>query len=158
MTECSKSKCLIAVIAVFVFIFGFDWVFHGHFLMGMYEETASVWRPIEEMEKFFPLCLLYHAVMALVYTCWYKKFIVYSTPSCLGTGDAKPCCPHKRSICFGLFIGLINGFGMASWYIHLPVPEALAFGWLAAGVLQGIGVGLVLSFVYKSKSGECSVK
>jgi uncharacterized membrane-anchored protein YitT (DUF2179 family) len=156
MSGCSKSKCLIAFIAVFIFMFGFDWVFHGQLLMSMYDETAAVWRPMEEMESFFALCLLYHAVMAAVFTCGYKKFIVYSTSVCSATGEQKPCCPHKRSLCYGLFIGLIMGVGMASWYMHLPVPPALAFGWLAAGILQGLGVGLVLSLVYNNKM--CAAK
>ena len=33
-----------ACLVVFVFIVGFDWVFHGHLLQDAYMKTANMWR------------------------------------------------------------------------------------------------------------------
>lgn len=150
---CLKA-CLLPTVAVFIFMFAFDWLYHGHLLMSMYEQTASVWRPMEEMQQFMVYCLFYHAALALVfavsYGCYLKKTAMCAT---LPEGAEKAACPQKRGLCYGLVVGLIMGLNHSSAYIHLPIPLELALAWFAGSVLQGLGIGLVLSYTYCTKKG-----
>jgi hypothetical protein len=46
----------------------------------------------------------------------------------------------------GLALGISAGFGT---YIHMPIPQALAWGWLIGGWLKGIAAGAVLGVLIK---------
>jgi hypothetical protein len=41
----------------------------------------------------------------------------------------------------GLALGISAGFGT---YIHMPIPLALAWGWLIGGWLKGIAAGAIV--------------
>ncbi len=153
---CMKT-CLISVVAVFAFMMGYDWFVHGHLLKADYEATANLWRTPEEMQQFFPYCLAYHAILAMVLTCLFKKFRAGVSACCPEAATA--CCPIKSGgICFGIKIGLLLGVVGASPYIWLPIPGALALKWFVASCVQGLGVGAILGMLCKGKdcgTGSC---
>jgi hypothetical protein len=153
MKNCSTKKCVISVIAVFAFLFVYDWLVHGVLLMDMYRQTAALWRPEADMKGMLPLCILYHLLLAGVLTCMFGKYRNYEASTCsTGKPDDAKKCHRGRGICFGTHIGIILGLVHASGYIWMPIPAALAGAWFAAGVLQGIGAGLVLSCFCKNDS------
>ncbi|MDX2074434.1 MAG: hypothetical protein SFX19_08755 [Alphaproteobacteria bacterium] len=162
--KCCPKTCIISFIAVFAFLFGYDWLVHGHLLMADYEATASLWRPQEEMQQFFGYCIAYHAALAAVLVCFFKKFRSCKCgPTCQCNPEAaSSCCPIKSGgLCFGIKVGLLMGLAHASNYIWLAIPGDLAVKWFIAYLVQGAGAGVILGMVCKSKScskGSCDMK
>ncbi len=162
MKNCPKKQCFISVIALFVFLYAFEYVLNGHVLMGMYNETPQLWRSPEEMAQYAPWFPVRYLLLAMVITCLFKKMCKCDNvggntaeasaevPAC-GTG--KPCCPSKKAVCFGTKIGLLMGILAASCYIWMPISGMLAIAWLVSHIIEGIGIGIVLACVWKKK--EC---
>lgn len=123
-----------ATLAVFLFMFFYEWLVNSYFMMGMYEKTASVWRKFSEMQANMGLRILSLAVIAAWIALFYTQF--YKTGS------------RNEGLMFGLFIGVLLGVTTASWYIWLPVPAELSLSWLTSNIVEGLGVGFILSAVY----------
>lgn len=160
MKDCSKKRCLISAVAVFAFMFLYDKLFHGcSWMMEQYAQTAALWRTPESMGEYFPWFFVRYGILAMVIVCLYKKFceagcskpINEGAGCCMKSGT----CVHKRGMCFGMKIGLLMGTIQASSYIWMPIPGSLAIAWFVGALVQGIGVGFVLSLVCKKK-GECT--
>ena len=64
----STKRLLLTALAVFVFIFAYEWVFHGILLKDTYGMTPSLWRPQTEMMQHFHWLVLGQAVIALMFT------------------------------------------------------------------------------------------
>ena len=157
MTNCSKTKCFISVIAVFAFTMVFDWLVHGQVMKSLYMANASVFRPEPDMQKMMAFCLAFHFFMAMVVTCMFKNYKNYSAEACAADPElAKKCAPCARGMCFGLHLGLIFGLGMASSYIWFPVSGELGAAWFGAGLLKGIFVGLILGAL--SGKSNCEIE
>lgn len=117
---CSKRN-LIPFIAAFVFIFGFDWVYHGILLEGMYAETAHLWRPQEELDSMMPWCIGFH----LLYTGLIAALYCFAAPATM-----------NKALRLGLLLGALVGFINAAAYIHMPMPGTLAVAWLVGALVQ----------------------
>ena len=128
-------RFIAAAIALFVFIFLYEWLVHGYLLMGLYEQTASVWRNFAEMTANMPVAMCFQFALsvwtAFAFTQIYKEGGII------------------KGLLFGLFFGVFAGILTASWYLWLPVPAKLAWSWLASGIGEGLGGGLVLGSVYR---------
>lgn len=130
------TRFLIAAIAVFVFTFLFEWVFHGGYMMDQYQATAGMWRSAEEMQHFFPIGVGFQlALSALIAFLFTRNY------------EARGMAEGLR---FGLYIGLLLGLLAARSYVWTPIPDMMAVCWFVGGLLQGIGSGLVLSLVYRA--------
>jgi len=150
MTECKVTKCIIPVIAVFLTIFGFEWLFHGMYMMPQYEATASQWRPMDQMQQFWWVCLSTKLVMAAVITCLYG----WMAKGCAMQGK----CTGK-GVKFGLKIGVLLGAQQFASYVWLPIPMEMAVSWLVGNIIMGILIGIVLSIVFRMcNKGECSTQ
>lgn len=168
-TKCCLKTCIVSFVSVFIFLFGYDWFVHGHLLMADYEATASLWRPMEDMQKMFGWCIAYHVALAAVITCFFKKFkkaaaICTCGPECQcgpncpckATSDCNTRCPIKSGgLCFGIKVGLLLALSHATLYIWLPIPGALAVKWFVAYLVQGIGAGIVLGMVCGKGKKSC---
>jgi len=122
-----------AIVAVFAFVFAFEYLFHGILLQGLYEQTASVWRPKEEHSMVFLFLseILFSAVAVYFFTRNYEA---------KGIGEG---------VRFGLLVGLLLGSVEIATYCYLPIPFALTGAWVIAAILKGLGAGVVSSLVYK---------
>jgi hypothetical protein len=130
------KRYALAVVAVFTFIFLFEWVWHGILLKDMYQKTMSVWRPEADMKQFFPFMMLTQAAVALILT-----FVFTRHYEGKGLGEG---------LRFGTYMGLLLGIMSAGWYAYLPVPAILAILWGVGGLIMGLGIGAVASLVYKN--------
>lgn len=66
------KKFLLATLAVFVLWQVLDFVMHGILMQKMYEETASLWRPMEEMKN--TLMMVVTLIVAGVFCYVYSEF------------------------------------------------------------------------------------
>ena len=126
-------RFIISSIVVFVFVFLFEFLFHGVFLTGLYEETTHLWRPVGERNMAFIL-------MSQIFFSFIAVFIFTRNV------EGKGICEGFR---FGLYLGLVLGSLQLATYFYLPIPLTLTLGWVAAGVLKGLGSGIVSSLIYK---------
>ncbi len=107
---------------------------HVVLLMGAYEATANVWRPMEEMKMSVSLARV--AVYALL-------FVFIFTKGYEGEGVLEGAR-------YGLWIGLLIWIPMAyTFYNVLPIPYSLAFKWWVFGTIQNIICGVVAALIYK---------
>ncbi len=124
-----------ATVALFIFLFFYEWLVHGMILTNMYHHTPHVWRNMKEMSSMFPLYLLINlaisAWLAFVFTRFFKDGGV------------------ENGVRFGLYFGVFSGLITAMWYTWLPIGGMLGFSWLINGIVEGIGGGFVLGLVYR---------
>ncbi len=129
------KRFIIASISVFVFVLAYDWLFHGVFLRGLYEQTKEIWRP--EGESYMGFMLLSQICFSFMLTFIFTKGFEGK-----GIGEG---------VRFGLLIGLLLASIQIGAYAHLPIPLSLAFGWIVAEFLKGLGAGVVASMTYKNE-------
>lgn len=136
---CKKMsvKCLIPIGAVFATIFVFEWLFHGVYMMPAYQATAEHWRPMEEMQQLWPICLLTKLIMAFAITYLYY----WIAGSCPSQGKC-----IKKGAKFGFKIGLLLGAQQFASYIWLPIDMSMAVNWFVGNVIMGVLVGVVLAY------------
>jgi hypothetical protein len=132
------KRWLLASVVVAIVFFALEFVVHGFLLSDIYMQTASVWRPMQEMEQTIWLMWLGYIVFAPFFVLIYAK----------GYEKGKP--GWAQGLRFGFYVGamlsVIHSFG---WYVILPIPMALAVYWFAAILVEFIVVGIAAGLVYK---------
>jgi hypothetical protein len=106
-----------------------DLLLHRLLLQPFYAQNPALWRPFDQLN----VILIYAATFTIiaVFVTLYSLFIA---PKSFGTGIS-------FGACVGLALGVASGGGT---YIHIPIPRALAWGWLLGGCLRGITAGAIL--------------
>jgi len=133
-----NKRCLLASLAVFVVIGVLEMVIHGGLLKGIYQQTASVWRPEAEMMKMMWIMWVGYLIMAPLFTYLFSK----------GVEEGKGMV--GQGLRFGLLIGIFIGAPMSlGWYVVLPIPGILAFYWFAAGLVESLAAGLTVGLIYR---------
>ena len=127
-------RFIISSIAVFVFVFLFEFLFHTLLLKDLYDQTAHLWRPEGEHKMAFVL-------MSQIFFSFIVVFIFTRN------AEGKGICEGFR---FGLYLGLVLGSLQLATYCYLPIPLTLTLGWVAAGILKGLGSGIISSLIYRS--------
>ena len=130
------KRLLLAILAVFATIFLTDFLIHGVWMMPVYRATASLWRPEAEMGShmgwMFASYLLISTTFVLI---WAKGFASQGCSRC--------------AVMYGLCMALFTQAQTLIMYAVAPFTLEIVWKWFVAGVLQGILLGLVTSFVYK---------
>lgn len=127
------KRFIVCVIAVFIFIVAFDYVFHGMALNDLHEKTKDVWRAKEEFK--WPFIFLSEFLFSVFFT-----FLFTRNFEAKGIGEG---------LRFGLFIGLVLSSIEVGKYAYLPVPFILITAWIIGSIMQAIGAGILLSLIYK---------
>lgn len=142
---CLFQHILIPFVIVFTTIFGFEWAFHGHYMMDAYTATASLWRPVAEMEQYGWVSMLRIAVTSGIIVCLFY---------CLRKKSAGCGCPAQMGIKFGAKIGLLLGIHDFGCYAYMPIPMDIAVKWLIGDIIMGVLVGLMIGLHYKCKESK----
>lgn len=121
------KKLTISTIAIFVFMFLFDWLVHGYLLTDTYMTTPSLWR--SNMSDYTMWSMAINVVIAYIYSLIFNDY--NSTEA------------SKR----GLIIGLLIGFTQFMKYTYMPISLSLASMLLVVNVVKGLGLGIVYSVV-----------
>jgi hypothetical protein len=107
----------------------FDVLMHRLLLHPLYAQNTALWRPFDQMN----VVLIYIATFTLIATFVLTYWLLIS-PKSLGIG-----------VGFGALLGLALGISAGlGTYIHMPIPRALAWGWLIGGWLKGVVAGAIL--------------
>lgn len=126
------KRSLIAAVGVFVAWMLLDLVAHRYVLAPIYEATASLWRPFDEMN----VVLIYTVTVVLIGVV-VGIYSLLVRPKSLRAGVV-------LGALVGLALGIASGFGT---FVHMPIPLSLAWGWFIAGWLKGLVAGGIVGAV-----------
>jgi hypothetical protein len=133
----NTRRWLLASVAVLVVMMVLEFVIHGVLLQGVYQETASVWRTQEEMQRlmwiFWVGYLVFAPLFALIYVKGYEK--------------GKPGL--AQGFRYGLYVGAMLSVMLSfGWYVILPIPLALSVYWFVAILVEFMAAGVAAGLVY----------
>ena len=131
----NTKRLLLTALAVFVFIFAYEWVFHGILLKDTYGMTPSLWRPESEMTQHFHWLVLGQVVIAVVFT------VLFAQGFAAGGVAA--------GIKLGIIVGLLRlGLGLIDYAVQ-PLPAKLIVFWFLGGLLEATVTGVIAGAIYK---------
>lgn len=115
-----------------------DFVFNGILLKDLYQETASLWRPMAEMKSLAWLAVVTYFLFAWIFV------VVY------GKGYEKDKAGIGQGLRYGFLIGLLlcSVFSLGC-YVLMPIPAVLAVCWFVGGMAECMIAGMVAGVIYK---------
>ena len=124
-----KKRLFLAGISILAVWTLLDLFLHRLFLAPIYQSSASLWRPLDEMN------------LTLIYTVTFTLIAVF-----LGIYEL---LVRPKSLAAGLYLGAFIGVALGvsagfGTFIHMPIPLSLAWGWFIGGWLKGLAAGAIL--------------
>ncbi len=129
------KRSAIAVVIIFLVWSGMDFLIHGVLLQSIYEATANLWRPMEQMSQ-----LLMNSVSVASAIGFVAIYALLVTKKSLSSGI-------KLGVLYGLAVAIPMGFGS---YSYMPIPIELAWGWFLGGLTKMVVAGAIVGAVVKS--------
>ena len=131
----NRKRLIMAVLAVFAFIFLSNWLIHGVWLKSAYEATASLWRSQEDMHNYCKWMMLGQflstAFLVIIFARGYQ-----------GKGVSEG----------GKFALLMVPFLMGRifmTYSYTPISASLMWCWVCAESLQVLIASYLAAAIYK---------
>ncbi len=128
------KRIIIAAIVVFILWSGIDFVVHGIILQKPYQQTANLWRPMEEFN--IPLMYLITFIVAAGFVLIYALLI---KPKSIAKG-------LSLGILLGLIWGIAMGFGS---YTYMPITLDIAVVWSVNMLIEMTLAGLITAAIVK---------
>ena len=135
----NPKRLILAVVVVFVGLWLTSFLIHGVWLNSLYKETMHLWRSEAEMTRHMGWMLLGQFLWSLAFVVIWSKGI--SAVNSLG-----------RSFLYGLTMGVFSEANSLIMYAVEPLPGYIVAKWVAAGLVQGALLGLLLFFVGRPKA------
>lgn len=125
-----------ATLIIFAAWMVLDFVVHGNILMGLYDATPALWRPMAEMKR-IPMMMV-ALLQAFTFVFIYCQAV---RPKSQAMG-----------IKFGGLVGLLVGLGMGfGSYCYMPISMNLAIGWFLCGVVYYVVAGVITGATVKNE-------
>ena len=135
----NTKRCLLSFLAVWLFIFLFEWVFHGILLQDLYAQAVGLLRPPAEMQRRFHFLVLGHGVMALGVVWLVAR---------LGAGS-KAVEGAKVGLCVAV-IGI--GINLVTYAVQ-PFSSKLVAIWCVGAFIEFGVAGLIAAAIYRPVPG-----
>jgi ABC-type multidrug transport system permease subunit len=135
------KKFWLAALLVYLAYLATTFIIHSLILGGYYmkPDVQSALRPEEEMNKFSWLRFVTMAVFAFFFTFIFTKGY-----------ERKGVVEGVR---FGIYIALFTFFVTSfEQFIIYPIPYAVVWYWIVAGLIQSVLMGIIAALVYKPKA------
>lgn len=133
----NMKRFFIAGISAFVFIFFYEFLVHGYLMMGLYEQTAEVWRPEEEANMFVMILSQFLLGMAIAF---FYPIVGLDTDAC------------KKGFPFAFGLGLVVAIPQIATFCYLPIPFTISLCWTLIEFVKSVISVLIVSRVYNRKS------
>ena len=131
-----NKRLLLAFVAVFVFMFFYEWIFHGIMLKSTYAETAYHWRSEKEM---------------LSYCHWLLIGRLFITAAfCFVFASGRGLSSIKDGAEVGLWFSLFYVGDQLMRYAVEPLPLSLILIWSVGTAVELIAAGAITAAVYKN--------
>lgn len=133
-------KWIFASAVGFVVVYLLDFLFHGILFADLYGRTLGLWRPESQMRDLMWLMMINQALFSGAFVWFYAK----------GYEEGKTGI--GQGFRFGLYVGvLLAALNSTSWYVVMPIPYILNFGWAASAFITSILLGMITGLIYKPK-------
>jgi hypothetical protein len=129
------KRTLWAIVAVFIAWSILDFILHGLLLRPTYVATASLWRPMDQMNM--PLMYFVTLVFTVCFVLIYRLLV----------GQKSLASGIRFGALFGLATGISMGFGS---YSYMPIPLTLAWSWFIGSWVEAIAAGAIVGAIIKS--------
>ena len=131
----NRQRLWLSCAAVFVFIFGFEWAFHGIVLKGLYAQTSNLWRSEVEMMDYFAWLVMGQLVVAVLFSYIFTKGYENQGMS--------------EGVRYGLLVGLLMSAPCLVSYAVQPLPLYLVGAWVVGTLFEYVLAGIILVMVYR---------
>ncbi|MBM2830598.1 MAG: hypothetical protein HW411_1388 [Gammaproteobacteria bacterium] len=131
----NTKRFIPAIIAVFTFVFIYEWILHGYFLTGLYESTPALWRTKTEMPGYMMWLMFGQLVFSVMFCFIFLK----------GYENKGP----MEGVRYGILIGLLAIAPNLIFYAVQPLPGILVVYWCIGGLVETIIAGVILASIYK---------
>lgn len=121
--------------ALFIFIFFFEWGFHGVLLKDVYAQSPGVWRSPNELLGHFHWLVLGQAIMAFM-------FAVLFASGFAGAGVG-------GGIRLGIMLAVFSAGVNFIFYAMQPLPAKLIAFWNLGGLIECVAAGALVGVIYK---------
>ena len=132
----NTKRLVISSIAVFIFIFIFEWLFHGMILADAYQATAQLWRTEADMQSHFYWMLLGQLLFAVMFCFIFTKGY-----------QQKGLAEGAR---YGFYMALFISTTTLVMYAVTPYPGTLVTAWIIGGIVELVLAGMILAAIYRS--------
>lgn len=127
------KKIALSVLAVFITRSILGFIVHGLLLRSVYEATAYLWRPVEEMSM--GVMYIDGIFLVTLFVCIYAFLIRPKSPA--------------QGLKYGILFGLFSGISMGDFYSIMPIPFSMAFIWFFSSVIEFTIGGLIVGSMIK---------
>lgn len=132
----NTKKWIIASVVIFVVDQILSYLFHGVFMSGVYEQTAHLWRPMEEMNRLMWMGWLNGLIWSFLFVYIFAKG--YENKGIM------------EGVRFGLLIGVFFSLPMSlGTYMSMPITGGIAIAWFLYGVIEITILGILAAWLYK---------
>lgn len=131
----SPMRFLMALVAAFVFVFAFDFVFHGVYMKdAWYDPHSSFWRPPEEALMQWMMIGQFLMVFAIAMT------LVFSGKHGAGAGATA-----------GLCVAIAYASLYIVFYAVQPFPSGMVINWILGAGAEAIMAGALFGGIYRTR-------
>ncbi|HCU06404.1 MAG TPA: hypothetical protein DIC42_02310 [Holosporales bacterium] len=130
------SKIITSILAVFTFVFFYEYLIHGICLNSIYEQTPALWRTHEVMSDKMHFMLLSQFLYAASFTLFYDYL-------------SKKINTLFRGIEYGAFVGVILSGVQIGTYAYLPISFELMACWVFVTFIESLLAGAILSIIWR---------
>jgi hypothetical protein len=134
----NHKRGVLALLVAFVFIFFFEFAWHGMLMKNAYMETPALWRTEEDLNSHFLFLILGHAVIAFAFTGLYVSK-VGSQSAATGIG-------------YGLVLGMLCAGGDLIRFAVQPLTAKILLMSIAGGLIEFAIVGALVGAIYKPRA------
>jgi len=131
----NTKRFISAIIAVFTFVFIYEWILHGGLLAGIYESTPALWRTKAEMPRYMIWLMLGQLVFTIMFCYIFLKG--YENKGLM------------EGVRYGILIGLLFIGPDMIFYAVQPLPVNLVVYWCIGGLIEMTIAGVILAAIYK---------
>src|SRR5256885_7914184 len=125
------KKFFIAFVAAWVFVFFYEWVFHGMIMHSSYQQTSALWRPEAEFKANFPLLVVGQGVLVFFFTMIFVR----------GFGSGGGVGGGLR---YGVLVALLLCGGIIIQYAVQPLTTNILFAWCIGGIIEFAIAGAIV--------------
>lgn len=129
------TRLILSIICTYVFVFGFDFLYHGILLVDIYNQTAFLWRSPSDMAEKMNFVLAVQLGFS-VFMC--VLYAYYAPETTFGQG-----------LRFGFAIGLLLGLMQMGTYTFMPISFLLTWLWFSGTFIQCLTMGAIMGLIYK---------
>ena len=133
------KRCFFAFVAAWVFMFAFEFLWHGNLMQSAYMETASLWRDDAGFKAHFPLLILGQGVIAFFFVAIYCRGFA-------GGGVA-------GGVRLGILLALMHvGADLITFAVQ-PLTTKIVGMWAIGGLIEFAIMGAIVGAIYKPDTG-----